>query len=232
MRTRTTVMTAGLAAVLAATPATSAPAAPAASGFTAKVTNPYYPVRPGMRWVYRGQEGGAPARDVVRVTGRVAMVDGVPCAVVKDRLYRRGRLVERTTDWFTQDGRGRVWYYGEATAELDRHGRVTSTEGSWRAGRDGARPGMFMPARPRVGQAFQQEDYPGHAEDHFAILSLRATIRVPLGTYRGRALKTKEWTPLEPGVSDRKWYVRGVGEVAEATVAGGSDRLKLAAFTR
>ena len=218
-----TAALAASAALLGATPA---------AGFTPDVTNPYFPLRPGMRWVYRGIEGGAPARDVVRVTGKVDTIHGVPCAAISDRLYRRGRLAERTTDWYTQDADGNVWYYGEATAALDRHGQVTSTEGSWRAGRDGARPGIFMPAHPRVGQHFKQEDYRGHAEDEFAVLSRRATIRVPYRSYRRRALKTREWTALEPGVSDRKWYARGVGQVAEATVRGGDDRLGLVAFRR
>jgi uncharacterized protein DUF1707/uncharacterized protein DUF4190 len=40
--------------------------------------------------------------------------------VVRDRLYLRGRLTERTTDWYTQDARGNVRYFGEDTAELDR----------------------------------------------------------------------------------------------------------------
>jgi hypothetical protein len=219
-------------AVLASIALAGGAAAPAPASFSPDVTNPYFPLRPGMRWVYRGIEGGGRARDVVRVTARVQTIDGAPCATVSDRLYRRGRLAERTTDWYTQDDRGNVWYYGERTAELDRHGRVTSTEGTWRAGRDGARPGIFMPARPRVGDRFQQEDYPGQAEDRFRVLSRHATVRVPYGTFRRRALKTKEWTPLEPGVSDRKWYVRGIGQVAEATVKGGDDRLTLTAFRR
>ncbi len=185
----------------------------------AVVTNPYFPLSPGMRWEYRGVEGGAPARDVVTVSARSEIVDGTPCAVVHDRLYRRGRLAERTIDFYSQDGTGNVWYYGEDTAELDSRGRVESTEGSWRAGRDGAKPGIFMPAHPRAGQTFRQEDYPGHAEDRFSVMSVR-----------NRALKTKEWTPLEPGVRDRKWYVRGIGLVAEATVKGGSDRLELYSF--
>jgi hypothetical protein len=207
-------------------------ATPAPASFSADVTNPYFPLRPGMRWVYRGIEGGAPARDVFRVTAGVQTIDGVPCAVVADRLFRRGRLAERTTDWYTQDDRGNVWYYGEATAELDRHGRVTNREGSWQAGRDGARGGIYMPARPRVGDRFRQEDYPGHAEDRFAVMSRHASIRVPYRDYHHRVLKTKEWTPLEPGVSDRKWYVRGIGQVAEATIRGGTDRLELTAFRR
>jgi hypothetical protein len=205
---------------------------PSGHGLTPEVTNPYFPLRPGMRWVFVGSEGGARARDVVRVSARVERVQGVPCAVVRDRLYRRGRLAERTTDWYTQDARGNVWYYGEATAELDRRGRVTSREGSWRAGVDGARPGLFMPAHPKVGQRFQQEHYPGHAEDRFSVLSLRASIRVPFGDFRRRALKTREWTPLEPGVADHKWYVRGIGQVAEAAIRGGNDVLRLSSFRR
>jgi hypothetical protein len=207
-------------------------ASPAASGFTSDVTNAYFPLQPGMRWVYRGIEGGVSARDVVRVSSRVDTVDGAPCAVIEDRLYRRGVLRERTTDWYTQDGAGNVWYYGEETAELDTHGRVTSREGTWRAGRDGARAGIFMPAHPRRGQSFQQEDYAGHAEDHFAVLTRRASVRVPYGDYRRRALETKEWSPLEPKVRDRKWYARGVGQLAEATVRGGTDRLQLSSFRR
>ena len=87
--------------------------------------------------MYRGVKDGRQARDVVTVAHATKTIDGVPCAVVQDRLYLGGRLEERTTDWYTQDRQGNVWYFGESTAELDRHGRVTSTEGSWRAGRDG-----------------------------------------------------------------------------------------------
>src|SRR5215468_5453177 len=118
----------------------------------AVVTNPYFPLAPGMRWEYRGVEGGAPARDVVTVSARTEIVDGVACAVVHDRLFHGRRLVERTADFYAQDAAGNVRYYGEDTAELDSRGRVKSTEGSWRSGRDGARSGIFMPAHPRVGQ--------------------------------------------------------------------------------
>ena len=175
---------------------------------------------------------GRPLRDVVEVTQRVERIGGVPCAVVTDRNYVDGRLAETTIDWYTQDEHGAVWYFGEATKELDRRGRVTSTEGSWRTGTDGARPGVFMPARPRVGQSFAQEHYPGHAEDRFEVVSRRATIAVPYGTFRGRALRTRETTRLEPGVVDAKWYVAGIGEVEEATLKGGDERAELVSFRR
>ena len=160
------------------------------------------------------------------VTHQTKMIDGVPCVVIKDRLYLNGRLAERTTDWYTQDSKGNVWYYGEKTAELDRQGHVTSTEGTWQAGVDGAKPGIYMPAHPRVGQTFRQEYYKGHAEDHFKVLDLHASVTSP---YRSseNALLTKEWTPLEPGVIDHKSYIRGIGTVLEETVKGGTERLEL-----
>jgi hypothetical protein len=145
---------------------------------------------------------------------------------VDDRLYLNGRLAERTTDWYAQDAAGNVWYFGEATAELDHSGRVTSREGSWRAGVDGARPGIVMPAHPRVGRSFRQELYRGHAEDRFQVLSLAASVHVPYMSSR-RALLTKEWTPLEPDVVDHKVYVRGIGMVSERTVKGGRDHAEL-----
>ena len=214
-----------LAALAAAQPAAAAPP------FTAAVTNPYFPLQPGNRWVYRGVEDGRRLRNVVRVLDRVEVVDGVPCAVVQDRVYLDGRLAESTFDWYSQDAGGTVWYFGEDTKELDRRGRVKSTEGSWRAGVDGAREGIYMPAHPRAGSTYQQEHYAGHAEDRFRILSLRSTVHLRWHTYR-HALKTKEWTPLEPEVEDRKWYVRGIGQVAERTVRGGSDHAKLVSFSR
>jgi hypothetical protein len=219
------------AAVLALAMA-AAPAPGADGSFTARVTNPYYPLLPGMRWEYRGVKDGRPLRDVVLVTERIERIGGVPCAVVLDRGYVDGRLAESTIDWFAQDGGGAVWYFGEATEEVDRQGRVTSTEGSWRAGTNGARQGVFMPARPHVGQSFAQEHYPGHAEDHFKVVSRTATIAVPFGTFRDRALVTEEWTPLEPGVRDAKWYVKGIGQVKEATLKGGDERAELVSFRR
>ena len=89
-----------------------------------------------------------------------------------DRLYLEGRLAEHTTDWYTQDAPGNVWYFGEQTAELDATGKVTSTEGTWQAGVDGASRGSSCPPDRAPGQSFRQEFYKGHAEDHFRVVGL------------------------------------------------------------
>ena len=199
--------------------------------FTARVDNPWFPLRRGSTWVYRGVKDGEPARDVVVVTSRTRTIQAAPCVAVADRLYLSGRLEERTTDWYSQDSRGNVWYFGEDTAELDKQGHVKNRSGSWLAGRDGAKAGIFMFAQPRVGRTARQEFYKGEAEDHFRVLSLRARVKVPYVTSLG-GLLTKEWTPLEPGTIDHKYYVRGIGTVLEQTVKGGDERQALVSFRR
>ena len=201
------------------------------AGFSARVTNPWFPLRPGSVYRYQGIKDGEPSREVMTVTRRTKTVDGARCVVVSDLLYLGGRLEERTEDWYTQDRAGNVWYFGERTAELDEQGRVRSTSGSWEAGKDGAEPGIFMFARPRVGRSARQEYLKGEAEDHFQIVAGGVTVALPLETFHG-ALLTKEWTPLEPGVIDHKFYVRGIGTVLEQTVRGGDERNELVAFRR
>ena len=215
-------------AVAAAPGRTAPPPRPPDSSFTASVDNPWFPLMPGSRWVYHGVADGKRSREVVTVLRRTAVIDGVRCAVVDDRVYVAGRLRERTTDWYTQDRQGNVWYFGEDTATLDARGKVTSTEGSWRAGRDGARPGLFMPASPKVGQTGQQEYYKGHAEDQFRVVSLFQAV---VGDSGANALLIRETSPLEPGVVDHKFYVRGVGTVLEQSERGGDERNELVSFT-
>jgi hypothetical protein len=202
-----------LGVVVVLTAAAASPAAVTPAHFVRDVSNPWYPLPRGSQAVFRGTESGQPSRDVVTVLRRTKSILGVPCVVVSDNLYIAGRLRERTRDWYAQDRKGNVWYFGEDTAELDESGKVTSREGSWQAGVDGAAPGIVMPARPRPGQSFRQEYYKGHAEDHFKILTLSARVSTPFVS-SSRAMETLEWSPLEPNVREHKYYVRGIGNVA------------------
>jgi hypothetical protein len=216
---------AGAVAVGAWVPAASADKrlpTPKASHFRQSsnlVTNPWFPLARGSVYVYDGQKDGKAARDVMTVTSKVKTITGIRAAVINDRLFLNGRLAERTTDWYAQDRHGTVWYLGEKTAELDPHGQVTNTEGSFLNGRKGASGGIFMPAHPEVGQSFQQEAFQGQAEDHFRIRSMATSVSTPAISSQ-MAMLTKETTPLEPGVVEHKYYVRGIGTVKEQQVAG------------
>ena len=207
----------------AAGPASAASGHPRNVGYVKRVNNPWYPLKPGTTLVYRGVKDGRPSRDVFTVAHATKVIDGVRCQVVKDTLYLRGKLEERTTDWYAQDTAGNVWYFGEKTVELDEHGNVKSTSGTWKAGAHGARAGIYFPAYPRTGQSGRQEYYKGQAEDHYRVKSVKAHVNTPAVSSK-RAVLTEEWTPLEPGVLDHKYYVRGVGTVLEKTVKGGDER--------
>jgi len=184
-----------------------------------RVTNPWFPLKPGTRTVFHGTKDGSRSRDVVVVLHHTRTIQGVVCRAVWDRLFIDGVLEERTVDWYAQHHNGDVWYFGERTAELDQQGHVLSREGSWLAGRDGARAGIFMTAQPQVGQSYQQEFYPGHAEDMFRVIDTSGSVTVPL-LWSDSAVMTREWTPLEPDVVDHKFYVRDLGVVLEQSVRG------------
>jgi hypothetical protein len=203
------------------------PPLPPAREFVRVVDNPWFPLAPGTVLTYAGEDEGRPARDVFRVTHRARRILGVRATVVDDRVYQGGRLAERTHDYYAQDRSGNVWYLGEDTATLRRGGRVASREGTWRAGRRGARAGIFMPARPRPGARGWQEYWLGHAEDRYEVLSRHAR-----GAGSRHALLVRETTPLEPGVVDHKIYVRGIGTVVEQTVKGGDERYRLVSVRR
>ena len=220
-----------VAIVLVLAPAAAASTPFRATEFVTRVDNPWFPLTPGTVYVYRGIKDGKPSRDVVTVTHATRTIEGVKATSVHDDLYVEGRLEERTTDWYAQDRGGNVWYLGESTAELDRTGHVTNREGSWLAGVGGARPGIYMPARPTIGRGGRQEYLKGHAEDHFRVVTLNAAVSAPALRSK-HALLTEEWTPLEPGVLDHKLYVRGVGTVLERTVTGGSERNALVSLRR
>jgi hypothetical protein len=199
----------------------------ATPGYTVHIDNPYLPMKPGTRWVYR--EGRQ--RDVVRVTHRTKRVAaGIVARVVRDTATEGGQVVEDTFDYYAQDAKGNVWYLGEATTEY-KDGKPVSTEGSWEAGVDGAEAGIIMLAHPRVGRRYREEHYPGHAEDAAKVLSRDEQVEVPYGHFT-RVLMTKNFNPLEPKVLEYKFYARGIGPVLEIGVSGTRDLAELVRYRR
>jgi hypothetical protein len=190
----------------------------AAADFSANVDNPWFPLKPGTKFIYIGTKDGRSAREVFNPTSRIKMIEGVPCRVVDDKLYLDGKLAEDTLDYYTQDRGGNVWYFGEETKSIDENGKV-DTSGTWMTGVNGAWPGVYMEAVPQIGHLFRQEWYKGEAEDQFKVVSLTDHIAVLYGSFDA-AQRTEESTTLEPEILDNKYYVRGVGQVMEVQVKG------------
>ena len=198
--------------------------------FVGLIDNQYFPLRPGTTFTYDGTVDGQPARTVTQVTNDTNVIQGVRTTVVHDVLYLNGVLAEDTFDWYAQDKTGNVCYFGEDTKELDASGNVTSTEGSWQAGKNGAVPGAIMLADPQPGDFYRQEFAAGVAEDEAAVTSLTKSIKVPYGSFRN-VLVTRETTPLEPRSIGDKYYAPNVGLVAEVARKGGRERFDLVSVT-
>jgi hypothetical protein len=225
------IAAAGVAAIVAVIVPTSADSAPSCprppklpAEFVGQITNPYLPLTPGTTLTYKGKLDGESATDVFSVTNDTKVILGVTTTVVHDQVFVKGELTEDTFDWFAQDANGNVWYFGEDTKELE-DGQVVSTEGSWEAGVDNARAGIFMPATPQVGQVFKQEDAKNVAEDCSKIVDLHASVKTRYVS-SSDALKTEEFSLLEPELLDNKYYVRDIGLVREQTIQGGDDVLE------
>ena len=198
------------------------------ANFVDVVNNPYMPLLPGTVFVYKGQEDGKPALNITTVTGQSKQILGVNVTVVHDRVYIKKKLAEDTLDWYAQDKQGNVWYFGEDSKEIE-NGQVVSTDGSWEAGVNGALPGIVMEAHPKRGDKYQQEFAGETASDRAKVLSVRHRADVPFGAFT-RVLQTKEFTPLEPGVVEQKYYARGIGFVRSVMVKGGNEEYKLVAI--
>jgi len=164
--------------------------------FGGPVDNPYFPLVPGSRWIYDGTQKDGSERTTVEVTPDTKAILGVSAVVVHDTVSTAGAVKEDTFDWYAQDRKGNVWYFGEDTKEYE-NGVVVNTEGSWEAGVDGAKAGIIMKVRPRPGVAYRQEYYRDHAEDFAQVLGKVDSVTVPAGSYHD-VLETKEFTPLEP----------------------------------
>jgi hypothetical protein len=215
-----------LAAFAVGAAVVAAPSVAAPPGLSPDITNPYWPMKPGTRWVY--QEGAA-QRNVVTVLKKTETILGAQARTVHDVVYEHGKVVEDTYDWYAQDRQGTVWYMGEATKEYE--GGHVSTAGSWRAGVDGAKPGIIVPAQPKIGVSYRQEYLKGHAEDTARNLSVDEQVTVPTGHYE-HVFMTRETTRLEPKVLEYKFYARGVGPVLATSVSPMLAFERLVKFTR
>lgn len=194
--------------------------------FTTEIDNPYFPVTPGTRLTYRESGPEGELEVVVIHTNATKLIgNGVTARVVRDTVTLDGEIVEDTFDWYAQDNEGTVWYLGEDTAEFE-DGEISSTEGSFEAGVDGALPGIVMPAHPAPGMKYRQEYYEGEAEDNGEVLSVLEMADVPFGHFDELVL-TKDTIGLEPDVLSYKLYAKGIGVILTLDVSGGSGREEL-----
>jgi hypothetical protein len=195
-----------------------------AADFAPSGENEYFVLQPGHTLVLKGLDGGEKAKVVITVLDRTKVIDGVRTRVVREKEKVGGEIAEISWNYFAIDRRtGDVHYFGEDVDNYE-DGRVVDHEGSWRAGRNGALPGIIMPGEPRVGQKYKQERAPGEAEDIGKVVADDDSFTTPAGTFTD-VLKVKEWNPLEPDAErEVKRHAPGIGLVQD-------EGLKLVSYT-
>lgn len=201
--------------------------------FTTNIDNPYWPMRPGNRWVYSETDTeGSKEKVVVTVTNRTKQIaNGVEARVITDVVTENGKPVEITDDWYAQDKEGNIWYLGEAVRNY-KNGKISNTGGSFEAGVDGAQAGIAMPAKPVPGLAYRQEYYKGVAEDKGEVITVgKEQVEVPAGYFK-RVLMTRDLVPTDPKVQELKFYARGVGPVLTLHTDSPGGRAALLSFKR
>jgi len=199
--------------------------------------NPFVPLTIGNRWEY--DEDGDPVR--IEILDSTKSIEGVTCIVVRDTVFANGSVHEDTDDWFAQAKNGDVWYFGEEVkdyetfpGDLPQAPELVSIDGSFKAGRDGAKPGIRFPASPIVGQVYRQEFSPGNAEDAAEILTTTYAFGsnpeldqlVPQDLAEllcsDDCVVTKEGTPIEPDVIEIKYHAPGIGTFFEVNTTTGT----------
>jgi hypothetical protein len=205
------------------TPAPAPAPAPAKSAidraaYTTRITNPYFPLSLVPLTVFEGTERNrrtgktVKTRDKNRVLTKHGRVAGVAVTIVNVTEYANGKLAEHTLDYYAQRRDGSVWYFGERVDEYE-NGKIVGHGGEWLAGKGKAKPGLFMPIKPKVGQEFEQERAPGIAEDRSKVVAAGLKVKVPAGTF-DNCIRTKDFSPLDKA-TEFKFYCAGIGLVRE-----------------
>jgi hypothetical protein len=203
------------------------------------LTNPneYFPLAIGN--VAEFESGDETIR--IEVMDKTKLIDGVTCIVVNDVVSEDGVPIEDTDDWFGQRKDGTIDYCGESVRDFEvfegddpEEPELVEIEGSFKAGRDGDKPGMLFPGSPVVGHVFRQEWSPSNAEDAAVVLS--TSYQYPSGSGLDESVPPDlaelfcsddpcvvvgEFSPIDPGVFEHKFYGKGIGKFLEVGVGTG-----------
>jgi hypothetical protein len=193
---------------------------------SANITNPWWTLPAGHNFLYFAQEGEDCIWNLTEVLNNTTssfagVYAGTNARIVLDRgwvdegctygtdptafpdVWNNLLPEEITYDWYAQDSEKNIWYLGENTFDGVGFG------GSFVAGCDGAEAGIVVLGNPAKGDIYQQEFYEGEAEDWGKVLNFKETEGLV-------CIETKEWTPLEHGSIEHKFYCSNgtVGELS------------------
>jgi hypothetical protein len=184
--------------------------------------NPFFILQPGHVLHLQGTESKESVDLTITVTNDTENISlpglgTVATRVVEEREKHDGEIAEVSRNFYavcqeTSD----VYYFGEEV-DIYEAGVIVSHGGAWRAGTNGAMPGLFMPGTFLLGSRYAQEVAPGVAMDRAENIAMNQTITVPAGPFQGCAT-TLETSALERNSKETKSYAPGVGVIVDDTL--------------
>jgi hypothetical protein len=186
--------------------------------FRANGRNMYMSLEPGYQLYLEGDDDGEFVTLLITVlhdTERISFDhEGerirVKTRVVEEREYADGELVEVSRNFLALcQQTGDIYYVGEDVDDYE-DGEIVGHEGAWRAGVDGALPGILMPGSFLLGSRYFQELAPGVALDRAEHVEMGVTTVVPAGEFEDSVVVFED-SALEPDADSEKIYGPGVG---------------------
>ncbi|MFZ1627124.1 MAG: hypothetical protein WAT81_04975 [Candidatus Moraniibacteriota bacterium] len=180
--------------------------------FSDTITNSNFALAVGKKFVVEAATKDGLEQIEILIPGWTKEVLGVKTLVYWDRVYVDGELVEDTRDYLAQHKNGDVWYFGENVDNYE-GGKLIDHDGSWVAGINGAKPGIWIKGTHTVGDSYRQELYKGQAEDMRDVVAVGQTVKTRKQTYTD-CIQMYDWTPLDVESREHKYYCPEVGAMA------------------
>ena len=177
--------------------------------FTTNITNQFFKLPVGRKLHYEEQTADGLEKIVIEIMPQTRILMGVNTILYHDTVTVDAVVVEDTKDYLAQDKAGNVWYFGEEVDNYE-NGKLKDHAGSWLAGTDGAKPGIWIKGEHKVGDSYRQEYYKGQAEDMRDVVAVNQTVTTKLKTYTD-CVKVYDWTPLDSKSKENKYYCPEVG---------------------
>jgi len=155
------------------------------------IDNEWMPMLAGTHQIYEGMDLGDEGERIKHslisiVTDLTKVIDGVNCAVIFERDYKEGGILEEAElAFFAQDKEGNVWHTGEYVEHYD--------DDFFSGGRlcivgpvEGAKAGIFMPKDPKVDNRSYSMGFapaPFNWSDRFFIHEMGTKVSNASGDY-------------------------------------------------
>ena len=191
-----------------------------AARFARPVANDYFPMETGttrrLTGTIAADDGSRlPYLRVRTITGPGPVITGVQTIAILDEEFEDGRIIERSRDYYATDDAGAVWYFGEDVTEFayDHAGVLTDEHpgAEWKAGVNGASPGIVITAGPISAGPVFKAYAPGENEMEYNLAAGTAlSLTVPAGDYTD-VVRVLTLSTADPALRDYSWWARGVG---------------------